>query len=176
MIKQPRKIFFTFLFALGLIAAWWFRPRSEVDFNTEIRPILNQKCMACHGGVKKNGGLSLRFRDEAMQADNSEKLSIVPGKPGQSELIRRISHSDPEIRMPAEGEGLTDAEIELFREWIDQGAKWATHWAYVRPDATLVPPQGNSDWAYNGIDEFVDKRLQSKKLKPAPQADKSTLL
>jgi len=176
MIKPIKKIYITLLLASGLFAIWWLAPDSEVDFNTQIRPIFNQKCMACHGGVKNNAGLSLRFRDEALQAHDSEKRTIVPGKPRDSELIRRISHTDPEIRMPAEEEALTDAEIKLFNRWIKQGAKWDTHWSYVNPDATLRPPQSNSDWALNGIDQFVYQKLQSKKLGPAPPADKATVL
>jgi hypothetical protein len=72
----------------------------KIDFNADIRPIINTKCISCHGGVKKNGGFSLLFREEALAETESGQPAIVPGKPGKSEFIKRLVHDDPEYRMP----------------------------------------------------------------------------
>ncbi len=116
-----------------------------VSFATDVRPIFNAKCVGCHGGVKQAGGLGLVFRENAMS-------SIVPGSPGRSELIRRVRHDDPELRMPFEGAPLEEDEIDILERWIEQGAEWEAHWAYqppaVSPPTEAIPPGGNEIDAY----------------------------
>ena len=99
----------------------------EVHFSRDVRPILNQNCMACHGGVRQKNGISFLFREEALGTGKSGKRTIVPGKPDESELIARITSSDPETRMPYHAPPLSPQQIELLRRWIKQGAKWEDH-------------------------------------------------
>lgn len=152
-----------------------FHENEEISFNEEIRPILNTKCISCHGGVKQSGGFSLLFREEALRSNESGKPGIVPGKPGESEMIRRIKHHDPELRMPAKEEALTEEEIELLEKWIQQGAPWEMHWAYIKPEAQRVP-QFYSEWIENDIDRFILAKLKENNLTPSSPANKETLL
>lgn len=174
---QKRLLLFAGIIVLLAGAVFYSRfTEKKVDFNAEIRPILNQKCMRCHGGVKRNGGLSLLFREEALAENESGLPAIIPGKPGESELISRITHSDPELRMPYEGEPLSEEEVEVFTRWIKQGAKWKPHWAYVAPQRPEVPDIESAEWAYNPIDNFVAQSLEQKELVPSPQAEKNQLI
>jgi hypothetical protein len=173
-----KKIFsFVLIFSTGLIGYGVFNGLSnpEIDFNTQIRPILNKNCITCHGGVKRSGGFSLLFPSEALEPNESGKPAIIPGNPRESEMIHRIKHHDPEIRMPQDGDPLSKEEIELITQWIKQGAKWQDHWAYVKPEPVDVPDV-SSKWIKNDIDRFVLQKLEENKLKPSPMADKTTLL
>lgn len=152
-----------------------FLAGEQIEFNRDIRPIFNKKCIACHGGVKQSGGFSLLFPEEALAVNESGKPAIVPSSPSESELIRRIEHDDPDLRMPLEAEPLNREEIKLLKKWIRQGAQWQDHWAYIKPDP-LDPPSLETDWASNGIDQFVLERLRENRLEPSPEADKATLL
>ena len=146
-----------------------------IDFNTQVKPILNNKCISCHGGVKRKAGFSVLFRSEALANTESGKPAIIPGKPDESELIRRISLNDPEERMPYKHEPLSKKEIDILRQWIKQGAVWGDHWAYVPVKKTEVP-ELNSTWIKNEIDQFILARLEKEKIKPSNEADKATLL
>ncbi len=152
-----------------------YTPEKPVDYSRDIKPILNKNCLACHGGVKKSGQFSLLFQEEAYSPNESGKPAIVPGNPGESELINRITHPDPDERMPSEGEPLPEEEIELLTRWIDQGATWGEHWAYQRPEP-VTPPDVAGDWANNEIDQFIFRKLKQQDLAPSPPADKPTLL
>ncbi len=147
----------------------------QVEFNRDIRPILNKNCLACHGGVKQSGGFSLLFPDEALAPNQSGHPAIVPGSPEESEMIRRITHEDPQYRMPLEAEPLKQEEIDLIKKWIRQGAKWEDHWAYIKPEP-IAPPSTSSDWSRNPIDQFVLAKINASDLQPAVEADKATLL
>ena len=148
-----------------------------ISYNRDIRPIVNSKCIACHGGVKKSGGFSLLFRHEALDTTESGLRAIVPGDADASELIKRITHHDPEQRMPLEAEPLSEEEVALFRQWIDEGAPWEKPWAYLPPDAAIAPPEAEAaDWSISEIDHFVYHRLKEHDLTPAPPADPATLL
>src|SRR5690606_28816149 len=94
----------------------------KVDFRTQIKPILNKNCIACHSGVKRNGGFSVLFRQDALDTTESGKRAIVPGHPEKSEMIRRLTASDPEERMPYKEDPLSAEEIDLLTRWIRQGA------------------------------------------------------
>lgn len=156
----------------------------EVDFNTEVKPIFNKKCISCHGGVKRQGGFSLLFRSDALAVNKSGIPAIIPGDPSNSEMIRRLSLSDPEERMPYKHPPLSDDEISTLKKWIRQGAKWGDHWAYVPIAQTAVPKvdnwffgtTGGGSWVKNDIDHFIYDRMRAEKLKPSPEADKATLL
>ncbi|MCB0852547.1 MAG: DUF1549 domain-containing protein, partial [Bacteroidetes bacterium] len=161
---------------LGIIVFWFIQSANQpVDFNAEIRPILNQKCITCHGGVKRSGGFSLLFRNEALSPNESGLPAIVPGNPDSSEMIARILHHDPELRMPLDTEPLSEEEIDLLTRWIKQGAKWEDHWAYVKPQSQSVPNL-NDSWIENDIDRFILQRLKEEGLSPNREAEKETLV
>jgi Protein of unknown function (DUF1553)/Protein of unknown function (DUF1549)/Planctomycete cytochrome C len=173
------------LLLLLLLANWVGLSKEPVHFNTQVKPIFNKKCISCHGGVKKNGGFSMMNREELLRPNESGKPAIVPGKPNESELMRRVTHHDPEERMPYEAAPLSNAEIATLRQWIKEGAVWGTHWAYVPVQPVQVPalkgflglfPQKNSDWAKSDIDKFILAEMQKQGLNPSPKADKATLL
>jgi hypothetical protein len=102
----------------------WTTHSAAVDFNAEVKPIINKKCISCHGGVKREGGFSLLFRSEALAKTESGKFAIIPGDPDGSEMIRRLHLKDVEERMPYKREPLSEKEISILRRWIKQGAEW----------------------------------------------------
>jgi hypothetical protein len=144
-----------------------------VSYNQHIRPIFNKNCLACHGGVKQSGGFSLLFEKEAFAPAKSGKIAIIPGNASKSELYQRLIHHDEELRMPYEAPSLTETEINLVKKWIDQGAKWEKHWAYIPPKQAI--PSIHPEWGKNGIDHFVFKKLAANNLHPEAEADRATL-
>ncbi|NJC25198.1 PSD1 and planctomycete cytochrome C domain-containing protein [Neolewinella antarctica] len=146
-----------------------------INFNEDIRPIFNEKCIGCHGGVKQAGGFGLVFRENALRETDNGKFAIVPGKPGQSEIIARVRHENEELRMPFEGPALSEEEIHLLETWIEEGAEWEEHWAYLAPTKPEIPviEGGQPD---NSIDAFVMAALLPYDLVPAPRAPKRELL
>ena len=145
----------------------------DVDFNADIRPILNDRCVLCHGGVKAHAELNLKFRDRALLGGESGLPAVVPGDADASELIRKVSHADPSDRMPKDAAPLSEEEILKLRKWIDQGAKWEPHWAYVAPvkaEASL-----DDEWIRSPIDAFVLERLRSEGLEPGEEAECAVL-
>lgn len=147
----------------------------QVSFNQEIRPILNKNCLSCHGGVRKLGDFSLLFEEEAFSETESGEIAIVRGNAKASEVFKRITHHDPEERMPQKADPLSQEEIELIAKWIDQGAKWEEHWAYI-PPTQPKPPSIRSNWTKDDIDKYVLKALQKLDLKPAEATNKATYL
>ncbi len=137
-----------------------------IDFVREIQPILG-KCVACHGGVKKNGGLSVLSRELILSDTESGEPALVEGDAESSTLISRITSDDPEERMPPE-EPLESAEIETLKAWIDQGIHWPSHWSYAPPE----PAEEES----LSIDHFVHQRLNEAGITPAESADRRTLI
>lgn len=172
-VRKPLILLLLVLLVAGM--SCWFTGQKAVDFNAEVRPIFNKKCISCHGGVKQKGGFSLLFREEALANTESGKPAIIPGKPDESELIRRLSLTDPEERMPYKHDPLSKEEIRTLRRWIQQGAKWETHWAY-RPVQPQRIPEIRDAWIRNPIDAFILQRLHREHLKPSVEADKATLL
>ncbi len=164
------------IFSIGLLLFLAFRT-PQVDFNTEVRPILNQHCLPCHGGVRQSGGFSLLFPEDALSPTESGKPAILPGDPANSELIKRIEHHDPEYRMPLDAAPLSKSAIKTLKNWIKQGAEWDTHWAYIAPDTAIeLPAISNEHWPQNGIDHFIHKRLDQQGLRPSAPASRATLL
>jgi hypothetical protein len=151
-----------------------------VDFQREIRPILSQNCFLCHGPDEneRKAGLRLDIREDALKPAKSGAKAIVPNQPQESELLKRITHSDADELMPPSksGKKLTAKEIESLRRWIAEGAPYASHWAYVKPARTAPPKIKRQDWVRNGIDYFIAQRLEGEKLEPSPEADKPTLV
>src|SRR5258708_29674959 len=111
----------------------------EVSFSRDIRPILNQNCVPCHGGVRQKNGVSFIFREEALGVGKSGRPTIVPGKPDSSELIARLTSTDTETRMPYHAPPLPPQQIALLRRWIKEGAKWEDHGAFVAPRPQSLP-------------------------------------
>src|SRR5215472_8081711 len=150
--------------------------RDRVDFSRDIRPIFNQNCVACHGGVRQKNGVSFIFRDEALGRGKSGRPTIVPGDPGASELIRRITSKDPDQRMPYHGPPLSSQQISLFRRWIKEGANWEDYWAFVPPKPQGLPQVKRAAWVRQPLDRFILARLEKEGLQPSPEAGKAALL
>lgn len=172
---------------LFLIAGCFFFyliKQDSVDFSTEVKPIINKNCISCHGGVKQQGGFSLLFRDEALAKTKSGKPAIIPGDASGSDMIRRLTLKDPEERMPYQHPPLSKNDIEVLTQWINQGAKWGNHWAYIPLEKTAVPKSGyffglipkNNSWAQNEIDYFIADKWKDLNLTAAPKANKQSLL
>lgn len=185
MFRGNGKVIIVLAVAIAIfVIITWFTNRKPVDFTAEVKPIINQKCISCHGGVKQKAGFSLLFREEALAKTESGKLAIVPGDADNSELIRRLSLSDPEERMPYMHEPLSSEEIDIFRRWINEGAQWGEHWAYVPVKETEIPEpktflnliSKTSTWAINPVDNFIEQKLLEQNLKPSPQANRHILL
>lgn len=155
-----------------LLAMYWAvscRSQQSIDYSTQVKPILNKKCIACHGGVKKQGGFSLLFEEEAKSKLKSGKYAIVPGDVRASEMIRRLTLDDPEERMPYEHEALPQEEIELLTQWVKEGAKWGEHWAYKAVEKQTVPSV-KSNWIKNDIDRFVLQKANENNLEVSLEA------
>ena len=142
------------LIMVGGLIYYFSRSTEKIDYNTQVKPIFNKKCIACHGGVKAKSNFSLLFREDALKPAKSGKYPIVPGKPGESEMIRRITEKDEEERMPYKHDPLTKDEISILRKWIKQGAEWGEHWAYIPVQKPQLPDVKN-EWVRNEIDQFV---------------------
>jgi uncharacterized protein DUF1549/uncharacterized protein DUF1553/concanavalin A-like lectin/glucanase superfamily protein/cytochrome c len=152
----------------------------RIDFNRDIRPILSNKCLVCHGPDAPNQKIKLRLDSESgMKADLGRgRRAVVPGHPEQSELVRRITAEDELMRMPPVDSKrmLTEREKQLLVEWIKEGAIWEKHWAFVNPVKAQLPSVKNSSWPQNPIDYFVLEQLERKGLEPSPEADRATLI
>lgn len=150
----------------------------SVQFNRDIRPILSDKCFFCHGpdASERKGDLRLDTAAGAFK-DLGDYRAIVPGNADTSELIARIVTKDEDDLMPPpdSGKTLTDEEIELIRKWIDQGASYETHWAYVVPVKPELPVVQDTSWTRQPIDQFILSNLESRQQRPSAQADPTTL-
>jgi hypothetical protein len=144
----------------------------HVEFNRDIRPILTKHCTACHGGVKEAGGISFIYREKALGRGKSGERPIVPGKPAESDMLRRLRSSDPDEVMPQPKHRppLTTAEIALIERWISQGAEWQNHWAFVPPKETPLAEISDEKWPSASLDSFILQRLDRENLKPSPEA------
>ncbi|WP_247235353.1 DUF1553 domain-containing protein [Telluribacter sp. SYSU D00476] len=160
----------------------------SVDYNSQVKPILNKHCMGCHGGVKKAGEVSFLFEHEMLEPGKSGKVPVVRGDADASEMIRRIESTDPDERMPKGGTPLKEEEVEVLKQWINEGAVWEKHWSYKRIEKPEVPSLNSvwnlfgllnkeeKEWAQNEIDYFVLEKLKEKNLTTSPKADKATLI
>lgn len=154
---------------------------SVIDYNLHVRPILSDKCFLCHGPDKNNGqkaGLDLSTRSGATAKLSSGRRAVVPGSLGNSELFHRITTTEDDLVMPskASNRSLTDLEKTILTKWIEQGAEYKPHWAFMAPEKKELPKVKNTEWPRNPIDYFILKRLEETGLKPAVQASKETLI
>jgi mono/diheme cytochrome c family protein len=160
--------------ALALLAPTAAPAAEKVDFARDIRPILSNHCFKCHGPAVQKSKLRLDDRAAAIK-----KGAITPGKVADSALIQRVCEpSDEDGRMPPPeaGERLSPEQIAKLKAWIEQGAEYPPHWAFVRPANVTPPSVRHKEWARNPIDAFVLARLEAAKLAPSPEADKATLI
>ena len=175
LIRNYLNIWYVLFFVLFTCC----QSNNQIDFNTQIKPIINKKCISCHGGVKKTAGFSFLFREEALAKTDEGSPAIIPGNSKKSRLIQRLHETDLELRMPYQKPGLNKSEIELFTKWIDQGAKWGTHWAYISPKNEEIPEFKNNifkvNFFDNPIDNFIAARMSEKQLSPNPESTKSIL-
>jgi hypothetical protein len=145
----------------------------QIDFNRDVRPIFNSHCLACHGGVKQSAELSFIYRDKALAGGESGEPAIVPGDPETSYAFARVTSTDDDRMPPPEhGPPLPAREVEILRRWIAQGAPWAEHWSFGRPQPQPLPEVKNPAWVRQPLDRFVLARLEQEKLTPAPEADR----
>ncbi len=155
-------------------------PAPRLDFQRDIRPILSGKCFACHGPDPKVRKAKLRLDtpEGTFGTAASGAHAVVPGELDESELYQRISATDPEERMPPakSGKSLSADEIGKLKTWIAQGATYPKHWAFVPPYRPEIPQTGEPRWCRNPIDAFVLARLEKEKLRPAPPADRLSLI
>jgi len=151
-----------------------------VSFNDDIRPILADRCFACHGPDSAARKADLRLdREETAKAALSEGvIPIVPGKPSESAIIHRLTSRDPDEMMPPPESKLTVTreEIALIGRWIMDGAKWERHWAFIPPQQTQLSSRPDHPWPRNEIDRFVLETLTEHNLKPSPPATRAQLL
>ncbi|MFL6280725.1 MAG: DUF1553 domain-containing protein [Vicinamibacterales bacterium] len=147
-----------------------------ISFNREILPILANNCFACHGPDEKKR--ETKFHFDTQEGMFLKKGVIEPGNSSESLLVEKITEPNPKDRMPPpeSGHALTEKQIELLKRWIDQGAQWDTHWAYVPPKRPELPAVQQVSWVRNPIDQFILARLEREGLKPSVEADKETLL
>ena len=162
------------------IPAGGAEPGKRVDFNFQVRPILSDKCFNCHGPDtrQRKAGLRLDTKEGAFGSNKSGGHAIVPGNLDESDLVARINAEDESERMPPKslGRSLSREEIGLLTRWIEQGAEWKPHWAFLPPVAAPYPDAKNHAWPRNPLDSFVLARLESERLAPAQEASKERLI
>jgi hypothetical protein len=156
-------------------------PPGVVEFNRDIQPILSDRCFACHGPDKANRKTELRFDNEAsaFAALPSGGFAIVRGDSAASKMVQRVASDDAALRMPPAYLGhdkLNQREIRLITRWVDQGAKWQKHWAFITAKRPARPRVQKKDWPSSEMDYFVLRRLEREGLQPSPQASRTTLI
>lgn len=191
MNKLPRSLFFLCLPWLSACTGSVELPEEvevamvsvpeKVDYIRDVKPILSDRCFACHGPDKNKiqAGLRLDIQAQAL-AKNAESglRAIVPGKPHKSELVRRILSDDPEMRMPTPESHLTltPEEKAVLVKWIEQGAEYKPHWAFVKVAEPKIPKVKLEDWCRNEIDRFILHDMEKAGVRPSIEAEKTTLL
>jgi len=154
----------------------------QVDFNFHIKPILSDRCFACHGPDENARKAKLRLDTEegafALLDSSAQAYAIVPGSSKKSLLIQRIKTADPEEVMPPPESNLylSRYEIDLLERWIDQGAEWKAHWSFIAPQKPDLPTVKKKAWPTNAIDHFTLAQMESKGLKPSQEASKEKLI
>ena len=186
------RISLTAIFCLPLLwGCSWHPPKEietaynslpeEIDFNYHVKPILSDKCFACHGPdeAARKAGLRLDIAENAYKVlEDSGKKAIVSGKPGKSEMLHRVLSDNPEIQMPPPEfkVELSKKEIAILTKWVEQGAEYKPHWSFIKPEKSELPKADSNPWAKNEIDYFVAEKLAMQKLRPSQRASKENLI
>ena len=146
---------------------------SEVRFDRDVRPILSDKCFFCHGPDEENRQADLR-----LDIESEAKATFVAGDLDSSELIARIVSEDADSVMPPPDahKEMTPAEVQVLKDWVQQGAQWTEHWAFVAPSSPMIPKSEIGEWGQNRIDDFVFARMARAGLQPKPQASREKLI
>ena len=155
----------------------------QIQFNRDVRPILSENCLACHGfdHAKREAGLRLDTREGALATLDSGHVAVQPGEPDTSELVRRIllKEDDDECMPPASsGKKLSDKQRQILQAWVEQGAEYEKHWSFIPPVKVELPLRTNEPNAEhaNPIDWFVHAKLAQNGLTPSKEADPTTLI
>ena len=153
----------------------------KIDFNYHIKPILSDRCFACHGPDQNavKADLQLNSQEGALEKElRSGGHAFVSGSIDRSKAYQRIVSEDPEIQMPPPEADLkmTAREKAMIAKWIEQGAEYKPHWSYIPPEIPLLPEVKNEDWIGNPVDNFVLEKLENQALAPSAEADRETLL
>ena len=168
---------------LYLVATLGVEP-AKIDFNRDIQPIFKEHCYKCHGESSSKNGLRLDRKADALKGGDSGKV-IIAGKADTSILFRNIGSLENAIMMPPKGPRLSSQQLDLIKNWINQGASWpddgseksnVLSWWSLQPMKVIAPPQSNPQWVKNPIDSFIWNKLQQKELSPSKEASKITLL
>lgn len=183
-MKRPLTQLLSCLGSLLLVlsgAAQAAQAAEPVDFGKHVEPILIRRCSECHGPDQQKSGLRLDSRGAALKSGKSGRLAVVPGEPESSEMLRRVTSTDPDEVMPTKGPPLTPEEVEVLRQWVAQGAEWPemdprSHWAFQPVARAAPPPMEGEPWVRNDVDRFILTRLHQERLAPQPEADRPTLL
>jgi len=146
---------------------------ATVEFSRDIQPLLAKRCFACHGPDTQEAGLRLDDQTVAAVELDSGQRAIVPGDPAASEMLTRVTSTDPELQMPPEGSRLSDDEVSLLKQWIEEGAQWQEHWAFRALTRPAVPSVSG---VTNPVDAFIQQGLASRNLPVPLEADRRTLL
>ncbi len=159
---------FVVAFLVSSVTRLYAEPE-RVDFSSQIRPLLNKHCTSCHGGVKQASDLSFIYEQQVLDSG-----IIEPGNPQESELLHRITTTDPDLRMPPveeHPEPLSRREVELITLWIEQGAEWDGHWAFRKPAPPDVPDVNDTLWSNTALDRFVLAKLENEGLRPTDESE-----
>jgi Protein of unknown function (DUF1553)/Protein of unknown function (DUF1549)/Planctomycete cytochrome C len=181
-----------FITAIIIAVSAWYACNTEggnpslpdkISYNFHVRPILSDKCFACHGpdANKRKAEFRLDIEEQAFAPLKETKgaFAIVRGKPEDSELYKRITSKDPHYQMPTPESHLgllSETEIKIIERWIEQGAKYEKHWAFIKPEKAALPKVKNTKWVKNEIDYFTQAKMSEHGLAPNEEADKEHLL
>jgi len=175
-----RRALFLVLLVAAVTSTRSVHAQDKIKFSRDVLPILSDNCFACHGpdANKRQGGLRLDEAQAALKAGESGKLAVVPKDAKASELVKRILSSNPDEVMPppSSRKQLTAGQKELLQRWIEQGANFEKHWAFVAPTKPEVPQPKTQKWARTPVDQFLLARLEKEGLAPRPDANKATLI
>lgn len=154
---------------------------AQLDYNFHIKPILSDRCFSCHGPDANHQEAELRLdnaKDATALLASGAGRAIVPGAPGKSILLERILSHDPEHIMPPPSSNLSlDArEIAILNRWIEEGAEYKPHWAFLKPEKTAIPAVSDKDWPANPVDHFIMARLEEQQLQPSEKAEDWVLM
>ncbi len=152
----------------------------QVDFQRVVRPILSENCFHCHGpdANTRMADLRLDTREGVFAKRENGTPPVTPGNLQSSLVYQRITQADPALRMPPESSHkvLTDAQKDILKRWIADGATWKEHWSFVPPSRASLPPVKAKDWVRNPVDAFVLAKLEAVGLEPAPEAERRALI